>query len=388
MLFNSPSFIFGFLPAVLAGFFVLGRYGSPRLAILWLGFASLVFYGFDNPRLQLPLILVSITFNFLVGRALARTGRRALLVTGVVGNLLLLGFFKYAGLLRRHGRRPDRPRRCRAPTSRCRSASRSTRSRRSRSWSTSIAAARRNMRRSKYLLFVTFFPHLIAGPILHHRETIPQFDRKELLQAAGRLHRARARLVRARPVQEGHAGRQHRAVLGRGVRRRRQGRGCQLRRRLDRRAQLHAADLFRLLRLFRHGDRAGAAVRHHLSAELQLALQVALADRLLAALAHDAVALPARLSLCAARRQPARAAAPLHQPARHHGDRRPVARRKLEFRGLGRDPRHRPRRQSSVAQRCRETRARAAGRRRPHPDACWWSCSPGCRSAQRALLRP
>ena len=99
MLFNSPSFIFGFLPAVLVSFFVLGRLGSPRLAILWLGIASLVFYGFDNPQLQLPLILVSVTFNFVVGRALARTGRRALLVACVVGNLLLLGFFKYAGLV-------------------------------------------------------------------------------------------------------------------------------------------------------------------------------------------------------------------------------------------------------------------------------------------------
>jgi alginate O-acetyltransferase complex protein AlgI len=181
MLFNSPSFIFGFLPAVLAGFFVLGRYASPRVAILWLGLASLVFYGFDNPALQLPLILVSIAFNFLVGRALARTGRRALLVTGVVGNLLLLGFFKYAGLLLGTVAdltglalpRPDIP----LPIGI------------SFYTFTQIAflvdvyrGIAREYAPAKYLLFVTYFPHLIAGPILHHRETIPQFDNKEIFR--------------------------------------------------------------------------------------------------------------------------------------------------------------------------------------------------------------
>jgi alginate O-acetyltransferase complex protein AlgI len=179
MLFNSPSFIFGFLPAVLAGFFVLGRYGSPRLAILWLGLASLVFYGFDNPALQLPLILVSITFNFLIGRVLARTGRRVLLVTGVVGNLALLGFFKYAGLLLGTAAdltglalpRPDIP----LPIGI------------SFYTFTQIAflvdvyrGIAREYAPAKYLLFVTFFPHLIAGPILHHRETIPQLDDKRI----------------------------------------------------------------------------------------------------------------------------------------------------------------------------------------------------------------
>jgi D-alanyl-lipoteichoic acid acyltransferase DltB (MBOAT superfamily) len=181
MLFNSPSFIFAFLPAVLAGFFVLGRYGSHRLAILWLGFASLVFYGFDNPKLQLPLILASIAFNFVVGRALARSGPRALLVTGVVGNLLLLGFFKYAGLLL--GTIADLtglalpdphiplPIGISFYTF------------------TQIAflvdvyrGVAKEYASSKYLLFVTFFPHLIAGPILHHRETIPQFDRNEIFK--------------------------------------------------------------------------------------------------------------------------------------------------------------------------------------------------------------
>src|SRR5438477_11150501 len=99
MLFNSPQFIFGFLPVVLLGFFAIGRLAGPRIAIWWLGLASLAFYGFDSPKLQLPLILGSITFNFVVGRALARASNKRLLALGVGGNLLLLGFFKYAGLL-------------------------------------------------------------------------------------------------------------------------------------------------------------------------------------------------------------------------------------------------------------------------------------------------
>jgi len=179
MLFNSPQFIFGFLPLVLAGFFVLGRYGLQHLAILWLGLASLVFYGFDNPALQLPLILLSISFNFTIGRSLALARNRALLTMGVTGNLLLLGFFKYAnflletiadvtGLAIPHSDIP-------LPIGI------------SFYTFTQIAFLIDVYRKeaqeyafSKYGLFVTFFPHLIAGPILHHKETVPQFDRVDI----------------------------------------------------------------------------------------------------------------------------------------------------------------------------------------------------------------
>lgn len=179
MLFNSPQFIFGFLPVALLGFFILGRSGFRGLAILWLGLVSLVFYGFDNPALQLPLILVSITFNFIVGRRLAHARSRNVLILGAGGNLLLLGFFKYAGLLigTVNGLsgfalpNPEIP----LPIGI------------SFYTFTQIAflvdvyrSEAREYGYAKYGLFVTFFPHLIAGPILHHKETVPQFDRPEV----------------------------------------------------------------------------------------------------------------------------------------------------------------------------------------------------------------
>ncbi|MDQ8726426.1 MBOAT family O-acyltransferase [Bradyrhizobium sp. LHD-71] len=181
MLFNSPQFIFGFLPVSLIGFFLLGQFGWYRLAILWLGFVSLVFYGFDNPALQLPLILASITFNFTVGRYLATAKSRNLLIAGVAGNLLLLGFFKYAGLLASTFNAitglavpdPHIP----LPIGI--------------SFYTFTQIAflvdvyRREAREyefAKYGLFVTFFPHLIAGPILHHKETVPQFDHPKVFR--------------------------------------------------------------------------------------------------------------------------------------------------------------------------------------------------------------
>jgi D-alanyl-lipoteichoic acid acyltransferase DltB (MBOAT superfamily) len=181
MLFNSPAFIFGFLPAALLGFFVLGRSGLRHLAIVWLGFVSLIFYGFDNPVLQLPIILTSIVFNFVMGRALARERSYKLLAIGVTSNLLLLGFFKYAGFFLDTVSdvtgltvpRPDIP----LPIGI------------SFYTFTQIAflvdvfrGEAKEYELPKYGLFVTFFPHLIAGPILHHRETIPQFDRPEIFK--------------------------------------------------------------------------------------------------------------------------------------------------------------------------------------------------------------
>jgi alginate O-acetyltransferase complex protein AlgI len=178
MLFSSYTFLFFFLPAALVGFCLLSRYRGPKAAKLWLVLASLFFYGWWNP-VYVGLILASMGFNYEMGRHIGQRVRSAgqaggPLFLGVAGNLALLGYFKYAnffihnvnGLLGSH-------------------------------WElgrillplgisfftfTQIAYLVDVSRGivceydlGDFLLFVTFFPHLIAGPIIHHSEMMPQF---------------------------------------------------------------------------------------------------------------------------------------------------------------------------------------------------------------------
>ena len=176
MLFNSVAFIFGFVPLVLLGFFAIARVDH-RAALAWLLIASLFFYGWWNP-LWLPLMLASMGFNFCVGAALAGQGteprRRWLLMLGVGVNLALLLHYKYAGFLLDNlgallGVQP-------APVA--------TELPLGISFFTFTQIAflvdvhqrkAADLSPLRYGLFVTYFPHLIAGPILHHREMMPQF---------------------------------------------------------------------------------------------------------------------------------------------------------------------------------------------------------------------
>ena len=96
MLFNSAEFIFGFLPAVLLGFYLITRRGRTDLAIYFLAAASVFFYGWWNFDL-VWLLAGSVVANYLFGRWLARRRVRPLLAVGIVFNLGLLGWFKYAG---------------------------------------------------------------------------------------------------------------------------------------------------------------------------------------------------------------------------------------------------------------------------------------------------
>jgi D-alanyl-lipoteichoic acid acyltransferase DltB (MBOAT superfamily) len=180
MLFNSYPFLFVFLPMALAGYELAARF-SQRAVVLWLSAVSLAFYGWWQPGL-LVLLLGSVALNYtaaalISGRVPNRVSPRVWLTSAVVLNLGVLGYCKYfaasmnffssafglsrhwtaivlplgisfftftqiaflVDLEKRHARHPDLP---------------------------------------SYLLFVTFFPHLIAGPILHHREMMPQFHRE------------------------------------------------------------------------------------------------------------------------------------------------------------------------------------------------------------------
>ncbi|MGD0237976.1 MAG: MBOAT family protein [Syntrophorhabdales bacterium] len=182
MLFNSYCYIFLFLPAVLFLYFLLSRYRLTVGSKLWLFFASLVFYGWWNPR-YLPLITGSIVFNYMVGRLISRQrekGRfpysRSLLVIGVLGNLALLGYFKYADFFLSNinsiGHLTLPLLRIVLPLGI--------------SFFTFTQIAYlvdtekgkvKEYSALNYGLFVTFFPHLLAGPIIHHSEMMPQFDR-------------------------------------------------------------------------------------------------------------------------------------------------------------------------------------------------------------------
>jgi alginate O-acetyltransferase complex protein AlgI len=101
LLFNSYIFIFGFLPAVLLGFFWLARI-SPVYASSWLALASLIFYAYWNPA-YVGLLLGSVICNYAFGAGIAKagikhdaTGKKQLLIVAIAANLLLLGYYKYA----------------------------------------------------------------------------------------------------------------------------------------------------------------------------------------------------------------------------------------------------------------------------------------------------
>jgi alginate O-acetyltransferase complex protein AlgI len=180
MLFNSYPFIFLFLPVVLLGYFALGRI-SNLAPVIWLALASLVFYAVSNWQF-VPLLLGSVAFNYLIGwllisGRLRATLRFAVLTVGVAGDLLVLGIFKYAGFLTANfntifatGFSID----ILLPVGIS-------------FYTFTQIAFLVDAYRGKvahyalphYALFVTYFPHLIAGPILHHKDMIPQFERAE-----------------------------------------------------------------------------------------------------------------------------------------------------------------------------------------------------------------
>ena len=96
MLFNSVAFLLLFLPIVVSGYHLIARSNLAWGQWFLIG-ASLLFYGYWDISL-LPVLLLSITVNYiLAGHILHNTGKKTVLILGVVFNLGLLGYFKYAG---------------------------------------------------------------------------------------------------------------------------------------------------------------------------------------------------------------------------------------------------------------------------------------------------
>lgn len=179
MLFNSYSFIFFYLPLVLLGFFQLARI-SHTFAAGWLAAASLFFYGWWNPA-YVGLLLSSIICNYAFGRWIAKagvrhngTGKRRLLVVAITANLLLLGYYKYANFFLDNISSAAGTHLSLGEIILPLGISFFT--------FTQIAflvdtyqGKVKEYNFIHYTLFVTYFPHLIAGPVLHHKEMMPQF---------------------------------------------------------------------------------------------------------------------------------------------------------------------------------------------------------------------
>lgn len=174
MLFNSYEYLLLFLPLTLLGYFALAK--KSAMALLWLTLASLCFYAWWNPW-HLPIILASMVGNFLFSRAIIRSTqhRQTWLATGIFANLLLLGVFKYTHFVLGIAGAPDALPAIALPLGI------------SFFTFTQIAfladTARGEVRETNplhYALFVTFFPHLLAGPIIHHKEMMPQFADRSL----------------------------------------------------------------------------------------------------------------------------------------------------------------------------------------------------------------
>jgi D-alanyl-lipoteichoic acid acyltransferase DltB (MBOAT superfamily) len=177
LLFNSYVFILAFLPICLVVAGLLAKLPSRLPYLWWLVIASVVFYSWQDIRLT-TLFLTSIAFNYLVAGQLIAVGHRhrfALLTLGVVANLAFIGYFKYLcffvattnSLLATH-------------------------------WDVGkialplgisfytfqqiaylVDAYRGEVKQHNlvnYCLFVAFFPQLIAGPIVHHRDVLSQFS--------------------------------------------------------------------------------------------------------------------------------------------------------------------------------------------------------------------
>ena len=180
MLFNSYEFILAFLPVTLIVFFLLRYTAYHRFAIAWLVIASLFFYGWWELR-YLLLIGFSIIFNFVMGRLLesasnskADSKANIILFFGIMVNLALIAYFKYANFfvhtVSQFGNTNWHLAQIILPIGI--------------SFFTFqqiayLVDTRRGVTQEhnflQYCLFIVFFPQLIAGPIVHHRQMLPQF---------------------------------------------------------------------------------------------------------------------------------------------------------------------------------------------------------------------
>ncbi|AWB46348.1 membrane-bound O-acyltransferase family protein [Paenibacillus sp. CAA11] len=181
MLFNSYEFIFVFMPVTVIVYFILNRFRLIFASKLWLALSSLFFYCWWDIH-YLPLLLGSIAFNYIMGRTIGHVSqdqvkkRKLLLTLAIVGDVALLGYYKYADFFISNANTLLNQNFQLLSIVLPLGISFFT--------FTQIAylvdayrGTAKEYNIVSYVLFVTFYPHLIAGPILHHKEMMPQFDR-------------------------------------------------------------------------------------------------------------------------------------------------------------------------------------------------------------------
>jgi alginate O-acetyltransferase complex protein AlgI len=177
MLFSSPEFLFAFLPLVFVGFVLCHRLKSRSAVMYWLIASSLFFYGWWNPR-YLALIAVLIAANFGLARAIAGAGtltaRKAWLVSGLVLNLGTLIYYKYTHFLLQNVNAVSDAHFFVGTIVLPLGISFFTFQKIAFLVDTYHGRVQR-IGIGEYGLFVLFFPQLIAGPIVHHAEVVPQF---------------------------------------------------------------------------------------------------------------------------------------------------------------------------------------------------------------------
>lgn len=181
MLFNSYLFILLFLPVTFISYFLLSKFKNAKFAQYFLISASFFFYGYWNTA-YLPIIIISIIFNYYFGKILSKNemnniflifSKKYFLLVGLFVNILLLAFFKYTDFFIENinliGGSMNQL-----------------------NLLLPLAISFFTFQQIAYLvdkynskiqdkgfanytLFISFFPQLIAGPIVHHSEMMPQF---------------------------------------------------------------------------------------------------------------------------------------------------------------------------------------------------------------------
>ncbi len=177
MLFNSNEFLFGFLPACLIAFHVLRRLGWYPASLACLLCFSLYYYASSSPQFAL-LFVGAICVNYMIGNYLTTRPSFALAAAAVIANLCVIAYFKYFAfgvaqvnfLLGMDLSVPAvvLPVGISFYTFQ--------------NITFIVDAYKRKVKEPNFIrygVFVSFFPHLIAGPIVHHADIMPQFDRLE-----------------------------------------------------------------------------------------------------------------------------------------------------------------------------------------------------------------